>query len=164
MLKLLVYAPCEKVIIANDGTASIVSMMESIKVNVGGDIPADALAPIRWSILSLWKRDQEILEPVEIEERSDVVRADGTVATGGTSRFRVSNEHLFYRTSVELPVFPIGVPGFVKVKCRIRQTNPETEWTEFAEFPLLIIHQPVEIPEETNPEIVTQESNKPLES
>src|SRR3984893_8649768 len=140
MLKLLVYAPCEKVIVATDQTVSIISMMESVRVNVTEGFPADALAPIRWSILSLWKRDQEILKPVEIEEISEVVRPDGTVAAGGTSRFTVTNEHLFYRSLVHVPVFPIGLPGFVKVKCRIRQTNPETEWTEFAEVRLLLVH------------------------
>jgi hypothetical protein len=160
MLKLLVYAPCEKVIVATDQTVSIISMMESIKVNVTQRFPADALAPIRWSILSLWKRDQEMVAPVQIEERSDVVRPDGTVAAGGTSRFTVSNEHLFYRSLVQVPVFPIGLPGTVKVKCSIRQTNPETEWTEFAEFPLLVIHTLVEPSEQTNQEIVTPESDE----
>lgn len=149
MLKLLVYAPCEKVIVAVDQTVSLISMMESVQVNVGPDLPADALAPIRWSILSLWKRDQEVQEPVQIEERADVVRPDGIVATGGTTKFTVSNDHLFYRSLVQVPVFPIGLPGFVKVRCQTRQTNPDTEWTEFAEFPLLVIHQPVEIDKQT---------------
>lgn len=156
MLKLLIYAPCEKVIIADDKTASIISMMESVKVNVAGELPADALAPIRWSILSLWKRDQEMQEPIEIEERTDVLRPDDTVATGGTTKFTVTNEHLFYRSLVQVPIFPIGLPGVVKVKCRTRQTNPETEWTEFAEFPLLVIHEPVQIDEKTDPETAPQ--------
>ena len=87
MLKLLIYAPCEKVIVANDETVSVISLMESISVNIGGEMPADALAPIRWSVLSLWKRDQEIQEPIDIEERTDVLRPDDTVATGGTTKF-----------------------------------------------------------------------------
>ena len=152
MLKLLIYAPCEKVIVANDETVSVISLMESISVNIGGEMPADALAPIRWSVLSLWKRDQEIQEPIDIEERTDVLRPDDTVATGGTTKFTITNQHLFYRSLVPLPIFPIGLPGFVKVKCRIRQINPETEWTEFAEFPLLVIHQPVQINVEAAPE------------
>jgi len=163
MLKLLVYAPCEKVIIAGDQTVSIISMMESVQVNVAGELPADALAPIRWTILSLSQRNQVIQEPVEIEERTDVLRPDGTVATGGTTKFTVTNENLFYRSLVQVPVFPIGSPGFVKVRCQTRQTNPETEWAEFAEFPLLVIHQPVEVAEETKQAIeaaVAQDADK----
>lgn len=160
MLKLLIYAPCEKVIIAEDQTASMISIMESVSVNIAGEIPADAIAPIRWHVVSLWRRDQEIKDPVEIEERTDVLRPDGSVATGGTTKFTVTNEHLMYRSLVKVPVFPIGQPGFVRVKCRTRQTNPETEWTDFAEFPLLVIHQPVQIDEQTNPETVPQESDE----
>lgn len=155
MLKLLVYAPCEKVILANDQTVSLISIMESVKVNVVPELPADALAPIQWSILSLWKRDQEIPEPIEMEERSEVFRPDGTRAAGGLSKFTVSNDHVFYRSLVQVPVFPIGLPGFVKVKCHTRQANPETEWVEFAEFPLFVVHQPVQINEETKQAIET---------
>jgi hypothetical protein len=141
MLKLLVYAPCEKAIIADDKTSSIVSIMESVTVRVAKDVPADALAPIRWTVYSLWKRDQLLEQSVDMEEQTRILRPDDTVAAGGTSRFTVSNEHLFYRSLVNLPVFPIGLPGFVKVQCRIRQANPETEWADIAEFPLLVIHE-----------------------
>jgi len=144
MLKLLIYAPCEKVIVADDQTTSIISLMESIQLNTPDEFPVDAVLPIRWSILSLWKRDQAVPHPIEMEERTDVVRPDGVVATGGTTKFIVTNEHLFYRTVVRVPVFPVGLPGFVQVKCRTRQTNPETEWTDFTEFPLLVIHQPLQ--------------------
>jgi hypothetical protein len=166
MITLLIYAPCEKVIVSDENTASVISIMESVGVNVAGDIPADALAPIRWSILSLWKRDQENQEAIEIEERADVLRPDGTVATGGSTKFTVTSEHLFYRTLVHLPVFPIGLPGFVKVRCRTRQTSPETEWRDIAEFPVLVIHHPVKI--EANPEgqpvAVVQKADESVES
>lgn len=156
MVTLLIYAPCEKTIVADDKTSSIISIMESVIVNVPKDLPADALAPIRWTVFSLWKRDQLPEQPVEMEEQTDILRPDDTVAASGKSRFTVTNEHLFYRSLVQLPVFPIGLPGFVKVKCRIRQTNPETEWSDVAEFPLLVVHQ-------KEPETVTQD-NAPQES
>jgi hypothetical protein len=43
---------------------------------------------------------------------------------------------------VNFPLFPIGLPGFVNVRCRLRQTNPETDWVDIAEFPLLVVHLP----------------------
>src|SRR6266849_5816162 len=129
MLKLLIYAPCEKVILAaDDQTVSLISTMESVKVNVAGESPANAVAPIQWSILSLWKRDQDVPEPIAIEERSEVFRPDDTMVTGGISKITVSNEHVFYRSILTIPVFPIGLPGMVKVRCHTRQTNPETDW------------------------------------
>ncbi|MFY9618479.1 MAG: hypothetical protein WAM70_19550 [Pyrinomonadaceae bacterium] len=144
MLTLLIYAPCEKVLIGEDQIASLISIMETVGVNVTAEIPADALAPIQWSVFSLWKRNEEVREPIEMEERTEVFRPDGTLATGGTTTFTVSNEHVFYRSLVRIPLFPIGLHGFVKVKCRTRRTNPETEWTEFAEFPLFVEHKPTQ--------------------
>ena len=155
MLKLLIYAPCEKVIISDDQTASIISVMETVNVNVAAEIPPDALAPLRWNIISLWRKDEEISDPIEIEERTDVLRPDGSVATGGTTKFTVTTEHLMYRTLLQLAIFPIGQQGIIKMKCRIRQVNPETEWTDFAEFPVLVTHQPVQI-ETTSPVAVAE--------
>lgn len=152
MLKLLIYAPCEKAIVSTDNTSSVISIMESVSINVPEDLPADALAPIRWTVFSLWKRDQSLEQPTEMEERTDVLRADGTVAAGASSRFTASNEHLFYRSVVQVPVFPIGLPGFVNVRCRLRQTNPETEWEDIAEFPLLVVHLKADIPDNVTPE------------
>lgn len=151
VVKLLIYAPCEKAIVADDKTSSIVSIMESISVNVPKDLPADALMPIRWTVFSLWKRDQEVDGLVELEELTDVIRPDDTIAASGRSHLRVTNEHLFHRSLVHIPVFPIGLPGYVKVRCRIRQLNPETEWVDVAEFPLLVVHTEAKAVEGDNP-------------
>jgi len=143
MLKLLIYAPCEKVVEAKDNTVSLISVMESIHVNVAPDLPADALAPIKWDVLTLWRRDENLPDDAtfqEFEERTEVLRPDGVVAAGGTTSFRVSNAHLMYRSVVPLPVFPIGQPGLVWVQSQLRQRNPDTEWKEVARFPLLVLH------------------------
>jgi hypothetical protein len=140
MLKQLIFAPCEKVILSTDNTASLISVAESIQVSVPADMPADALVPLQWTVLSLWYRQQTTDTPIEFEERVDVVRQDGSVATGATSKFTVSDAHLMYRTLASFAVFPIGQSGVVLVKNRIRQINPETEWIASSEYPVQVVH------------------------
>jgi hypothetical protein len=117
--------------------------METINVTVPADVPPEVFAPMNWQILSLWHRSQDVEQPVEIEERTDVLRPDGSMASSSTTRKTITNDHLMYRTIVNMPVFPIGQSGYVWVKCFTRQLNPETEWIVAAEFPLLVKHNPI---------------------
>lgn len=137
MLKLLLYAPCERLITAKEGTTSLISIMENFVLTVEEDVPPDSLMPMRWDIVSLWRREEEIEGQIDFEERTDVLRPDGTVATGGTTRFSLSNKNLNFRTTLAVSLFPIGQSGNVLLKMRIRQTNPETEWRDVAEYPIL---------------------------
>lgn len=156
MLTLLIFAPCEKIILGQDDTASIINVLETVKVNVTGDLPPNALIPFRWSLMSLWKRDETPDTPIEFEQHVEVLRRDDSVAAQGTNTFTVSSNHLMYRLIAEFPVFPIGQPGTVLVKSRIRQVNPETEWRDVAEFPLLVVHEQKPNEEETRAGVEAQ--------
>jgi hypothetical protein len=140
MLKQMIFAPCEKVILGQDRTASLISVLESIQIQVNEDLPEDALAPIPWNVLSLWRRTETTETPIEFEERLQVTRPDGSAASGASTKFRVSNEHLLYRNVTHVPTFPVGRPGVVWVKNQLRRINPETEWESGSEYPVLVIH------------------------
>jgi hypothetical protein len=148
MLKLLLFAACEKVIVGVDNTTSLISVVESIEFNTQIEIPPDALAPIKWAIISLWQREGEVEAPVDYQERMDVIRPDGTLAPGGSSEFTVTNEHINYRSSFEIPLFPIGQAGKVIVRLRIRKAGEENEWRVAAEYPIRVIHNEVKKDEE----------------
>jgi len=141
MLKLLIFAPCETIILSKDDNASIINVLETVRVNIKGDLPAAALIPFKWSLMTLWKRDDTVDTSIEYEQHIQVLRRDDTVAAEGRNTFTVSSQHLMYRLLAHFPVFPIGQPGQVLVKGRIRQVNPETEWQDIAEFPLQVIHE-----------------------
>ncbi len=140
MLKLLIFAPCERMIEDKGGTVSLISVLDSVELNIDGDIPPDALVPFRWTILTMWRRERDVEGEVEFEQRTDVVRPDGTSVAGGMNTFKVTNAHLNYRLKIDLQVFPLGMIGDVLVKARIRQTNPETEWRDVGEYPILVAH------------------------
>jgi hypothetical protein len=160
MLKQMIFAPCERVIIAKDDIISLISVMETVQISVTADLPTKALAPIGWAIVSLWRRDENTDAPIEFEERTEVIWQDGTVALGGTTRFTVTNSHLMYRSLISFPAFPIGQAGMIWIKNRIRQTNPETEWVASSEFPLVVIHLPM-TPSDVTPETSAEQPQLP---
>jgi hypothetical protein len=143
MLKLLIFAPCEKLIEGKDKTASLISVMESAELMLATDetLQPDALAPVRWSVMAFWRRIADFEGEIEFEQRVDVRRPDGELATGGTNIFTVSNKHLNYRNTLNFEIMPVGQPGDILVKLRLRQTKPETEWREVAEYPIVVKHR-----------------------
>lgn len=147
----MIFAPCERVIISNDNLASIISVMESVQISVPADLPVDALVPLNWAILSLWRRDEDTDVPIEFEEQCEVIRQDGIVALVARTLFTVTNSNTIYRTVITFPALPVGRPGTIWIKDRIRQTNHQTDWVVSAEFPLIIVHAPV-----AEPNAVTQ--------
>jgi hypothetical protein len=62
MPRLLIFAPCEKVIIGQgDNSVSLIGIIQNVQVNQKLDgtakIPPDTLQPTPWTILSLWQKE-----------------------------------------------------------------------------------------------------------
>jgi hypothetical protein len=164
MLKQMIFAPCEKVITGDDKMASLISVIESVQIGVNAELSADAMVPISWNVVSLWRRDENTDTPIEFEEVTEVVREDGSVATKATTKFRVSNSHLMYRTIVHFQVFPVGQPGLVWIKNRIRQVNPETNWIGTSEYPVVVSHLLPSPKPDASAEQETADANTPVTS
>jgi hypothetical protein len=142
MLKLLVFAPCEKVIVGEeDHLTSMIGLIEGFKVQVIKELPADAIIPLRFSVCTLWRRQEEVKSPQEYEQLLKIIRPDGVAAGEGLTPFTVSNQHIHFRNVTHMPAFPIGLPGIYQLKLFIRQTGEENEWSEAAEYPLDVNHE-----------------------
>lgn len=149
MLRLLIFAPCEKVIIAEGGQSSSIGIIETVRITVGGDpLPANALIPFKWSFLTLWHRDEDVEEPIQYQEQIRLLRPDGTDA-GITvdAQFEVNNQFRNFRQHGEVPVLPAGIEGQYLLKLFLRKFGEE-EWQESGAFPIVIEHirQQQEIP------------------
>jgi hypothetical protein len=152
MLKLLIFLPCEKVILAKQGQASLIGVLELIQVNVAKDLPLDALIPFRWSVLTLWIREEEVAEPIKYEQDIQLIRPDGTNALKATANFQVTNDHEHFRQVADIPAFPVGVEGRYTCKLFLRKAETEEEWKEMGWFPIHVKH----LNNEDNAEQVSQ--------
>jgi hypothetical protein len=60
--KLLIFAPCEKVIIDQDKNVSLIAVLQSIQIQLlplppDEQIPEGVAAPLRWSAIAVWLRE-----------------------------------------------------------------------------------------------------------
>ncbi|HEV7890817.1 MAG TPA: hypothetical protein VGP08_09270 [Pyrinomonadaceae bacterium] len=138
MLKLLIFAPCEKVIIGEDKLASIIAVMQHVNVAVDENMPADALAPLQWNAFVMWRRVEDVDAPMNYRQKMEVFRPDGVSVGIHESIFEVSNAHYNYRNVMRLGVLPIGMEGDVLLKLFLREVGEGIEWQEVAEYPIRI--------------------------
>jgi hypothetical protein len=137
MPKAMIFAPCEKIILAKDNSVSMISLFEEITITVPADkpIPPNAIFPMKWSIMTLWRREENE-EDIEFEEKCELVTEEGKNAIEASVKFKMPT--LFNRVIMEIHGFPLH-EGQCRLSMSLRETNPPSNWREIAEFPLKII-------------------------
>src|SRR5712691_4610155 len=117
MPKLLLFAPCEKVIIAQYGnTASLITILQELTVSVPPDvqIPADAKVPVQWYGFSLWQK-QPGDEGKRYEQQIEFADPDGGIVVSAS-----------YQFGDDGPFAPYSI-DFFRFPCRaIRRVYAET--------------------------------------
>jgi hypothetical protein len=139
MPNLLFFAPCEKVLIDQNNTTSIIAVMEEVRIQTiaGVAIPVGAIIPMQWSVLSMWEQTSAWDNGRAFEQRTALMSPQGkslieVIApfTFYKLRFRVINQFLG---------MPVGETGQHKVRIWIRDVaDPPKEWREIANFPVQI--------------------------
>ena len=144
MLKLLIFVPCERLIIAEKGQPSLIGVIELVTVKRVPELTADALTPFRWSFITLWHREHDVAEPVTYQEELRLMRPDGSEALKIMAEFEVTNNHQNYRQDGgEIPVFPVGQEGVHLLELFLKKRD-DPEWKHVTSFPIFVKHIPVE--------------------
>jgi hypothetical protein len=144
MLKLHLFAPCEKVIISQDNITSVIAVMESFNVKVSEELPPDAGVPFQWNVVTIWHRTEDVAGDMTYEQRTEVLRPDGEHSVNATHPFPVSNAHINFRNVVEINGFPVGQEGFVVIKVSLREAGDQNEWRAIADYRIRVKHRAVE--------------------
>ena len=156
MLNLLIFAPCEKVIIAQGGQSSAIGIIETIRVLVEPEKPLaeDSLIPFKWGILILWNRPEPIEGPVIYETEVRIFRPDKT-DTGfkAQAQFEVNVTYKSFRLDLSgIPVFPAGQQGIYELRLFLRRQGDE-DWEQRGVFPVAVDHvqalEPEDVQENT---------------
>lgn len=139
MPKILVFAPCEKVIVNQlDNTTSVISILEGLTI----DIPEGALSPdgtsipIKWHILSLWEK-VEGEEERKFEQRLELVLPSGVNRFDMTSALDFEPEPRRFRMVTMVTGFPLSPAGACILKLSVREVGHET-WQHVDDFPIYI--------------------------
>jgi hypothetical protein len=80
MPTLLLFAPCEKVILDADGLVSLITIIEKLQVVIptGIQLAHNTAIPMRWQLIAMWIVDND--EMGLYEQMADVAIEDGSIA------------------------------------------------------------------------------------
>ena len=136
MPKLLLFAPCEKVIIDKDtNTLSLVSILHQLTFHLppGVQVLPDAAVPIKWHTLSLWEKEAND-DGVSFEQRIELRGQNNKILVQSNSSWSFTTST--HRVTNNIHGFP-SAPGPLRLVLQFRR--PESQWTEVASYPLEVI-------------------------
>jgi hypothetical protein len=139
-VRLLLFCPCEKVIVGHDNSVHAISILQEITVTVEGQpIPSDARIPLRWSFLTIWQREAGD-EGVVFRNHFKLLAPGQTDAPAiAETSFQLGTEVRTHRLVSETQGFPVGLPGEHQLLL-FWSRDSEPEWREAARFPILVRH------------------------
>ena len=142
MPKLLIFAPCEKVIIDQNNVISIITVLQELRIElpepppeVDGKTP---VVPIKWDVVTLWtKTDADAPETV-YQTRFALIDPMGMALEGldGSAEFSFADK-THYRVITTVLGFPVRHDGRYVVRLWIHKKG-ETEGDPVAEFPIAL--------------------------
>jgi hypothetical protein len=137
MPKLLVFAPCERVIYERDDNgASLITLLEGLTVTSDEKLAEDAIMPIRWQIFTSWKIE-EGEQGKDFEQRIVIIAPSGKQSEDNIATFHLQREYHHIRT--QIIGLPIGIAGVCLIKLSLREQGQEA-WQELAEYPIIITY------------------------
>lgn len=138
MPKLLIFAPCEKIIIDDQGNATLIVIMQNVSVSVseGSELPRDAVTPKEWAVFTLWQpmpedAGQKFVQVLQalMPDRSEFKR--------GELSFEMQ-ENKTQQNRINIVGFPIGQPGQITVNMWLEVDSEQVG--ETYSFPLTVTH------------------------
>lgn len=137
MPKLMLFAPCERVIVEEgSSTVSLISVVQGLTAAVPKDIDPKALAPQRWYVLTIWERENTD-ESRRFEQRVIVQDPQGVKALEMLAEFEVKKN--FHRNITVIEGFPIAEVGRYSLLLSLRAVG-EKEWRLLADYPIVLAH------------------------
>jgi hypothetical protein len=140
VLRLLTFAACEAVIISDIGLASLINVLQHIKV--GGESkeppPEGALVPMKWAAFALWTRETGTTERIDFEQRLEVATPDGQVVMSQDTNAFIERGKRTLQVRSESVGFPVWRAGICEIRLSARQSG--REWKHYSTHPIEISH------------------------
>jgi len=150
MPKLKVFTVCDKVIMDHLGVPSLIGIFQRMNIRLqDAPIPDNALAPVRWSIFTLWQHTPEEKD-IEFVQLTEVFTPKGIKYAEVTSKFMITKPgDLQSKNQIEIFGLPISDEGFMRITLRLEGVDGSE-----ADYQFAITHIPKEQNDENPPSIV----------
>ena len=142
MARLVALIACEKVIIDTDNNVSVINLIQELKLGVreAGVTPKEGdLVPLQWTVLSVWYRDEDDMEPFEVEfvflspTKTPIFKS-----VPATVNFDGFTKRLM-RVVSPINLFPAWLEGWSEVVLSAK-TSGQDRFVEQARYPILLTH------------------------
>jgi hypothetical protein len=124
------------VLIDQENNTSLIAIFNELRRPSVPDIPANAQAPIRWNILTLWYRESSDVGH-RFEQRAVLFAPDGTVTVDSRVEFDMS-EGQMHRNVTTVFGFPISQIGQYSLSLRLKRIAEPGEGSEISSFPIFV--------------------------
>jgi hypothetical protein len=140
MPQLLVFAPCEKVIVSQeDNNPTLIAILTELGGTVElekGANPGEAkILPFRWSVFTMWRSEPEDSEK-HFEQIVRLLSPSGAMALEHIAPFRLLKAT--HRLNLNLMVLPIAEAGIWNIELRFREVGAEMPSVATAVYPLKV--------------------------
>lgn len=142
MPRLLIFAPCEKVIIDQNNVISIISVLQELRVELP-ELPRDTdgktpVVPMKWDVLSFWTRTDDDEPQTVYRARFALIAPTGTELSGFGSAGEFSFENkINYRLITTVLGFPVLHEGRHVVRLWLTKKG-DAEGDPVSEFPIVL--------------------------
>jgi hypothetical protein len=148
MPKLLIFAPCEKIIIDDQKNASLIVLLNTIAVGAKRDvvIPKEAIGAKEWAVFTMWQPNKSDIGK-EFVQYLQMVKPDGQEFKRVEAKFTVNEADTVSQVRMNIHGFPIGLKGVFTLNMWLQ--HGQEKLGETYSYPVIVAH--VEEPEIVSP-------------
>lgn len=155
-MKLLTFLPCEKIIKSEEGTLSLITLINGvvIKIAEGETLPSDAVTPMEWWLFSAWDFSEEDVD-VNFIQCSRIEWPGGhEFVTARVPFTPQKNEALLRRhtTTQRIRGFPVGEAGHIVATAWLERADNGEKASDVQSWTINVKHQRVERAEQMSTE------------
>ena len=139
MPRLLVFVPCEKIILDDRGNASLVILLQGVGVQLGKEetIQKNAITPKEWAVFTLWEPIPEDRGKM-FDQVIQLLWPDGNEFSRSKLPFRVQ-EGRTHQNSANIIGFPVGQAGKLTLNMWLEEDSHKVG--EVYSYPLSVSHE-----------------------
>jgi hypothetical protein len=152
MPKLLLFAPCEKVLInQQDNTTSLITLLEFVRIPVPeseeAKLPEGTSIPLSWHVFALWQAEhQDEGRHFEMRFTAEPPKGNGLRTPpkmpDAVMPIAFEPNKPNYRQTLNVLGFPILPAGTCLLKLAMREIGTGKDWETVATFPMIIARGP----------------------
>lgn len=141
-MKLIYFLPCRQVIVSNDGTVSLITVLENINVNIQQQEPNESskpvIVPMAWELITQWQYEPDDRED-EYLQKIEIVHPDGTLWSTIESTIPPPNQEIYCRNIVKFMGLSVAQSGEMLVKLFLKKQLSK-DWQIISKYSLFIRH------------------------